>query len=149
MLTVSLPQLFFFRRLLHLSYNIIPICLPPHSRVAHRYLGTPSLPNENLKFIKTVLLITVGSERVKMHRLFNPGTPAHNNQIPATHQQDRLRKGQKRTICCQWEGPSTSQGRPKGPCNQLGRRHRRGYRISMAAERRHGGEPISARPQPL
>ena len=31
----------------------------------HIYLGTPSLPNENLKFLKTVLKSAVGSERVK------------------------------------------------------------------------------------
>ena len=43
---------------------MFPIRLPPHSRVAHRYLGIPSLPNENLKFLKTVLLSTVGSEWV-------------------------------------------------------------------------------------
>ena len=40
--------------------------ITPHSRVAHRYLGTASLPNEHLKLLKTVLKSTVGSERVKL-----------------------------------------------------------------------------------
>ena len=44
---------------------LFPIQLTLHSRVAHRYLGTPSLPNKNSKFLKTVLKSTVGSERVK------------------------------------------------------------------------------------
>ena len=43
---------------------MVPYPATPHSRVAHRYLGTPSLPNENLKYLKTVLKSTVGSERV-------------------------------------------------------------------------------------
>ena len=44
---------------------LFPIRLPPHSRVAHRHLDTPSHPNENLKYFKMVLKSTVGSERVK------------------------------------------------------------------------------------
>ena len=45
--------------------TMFPIRITPHSRVAHRYLATPSLPNENLKFLKTVHKRTVDSERVK------------------------------------------------------------------------------------
>ena len=40
--------------------QLFPIRLTPHSRVAHGYLGTPSLPNENLKFLKTALQMPSG-----------------------------------------------------------------------------------------
>ena len=34
------------------DFYVCPTIMVPYSRVAHRYLGTPSLPNENLKYLK-------------------------------------------------------------------------------------------------
>ena len=47
------------------TLQLFPIRLTPHSRVAHRYLGTPSLLNKNQKFSQNGILDAVRRERVK------------------------------------------------------------------------------------